>query len=137
MVDHLGLSAALRSLCTDFSKQEKMRVDYRQRNVDGATPPDIALCLYRVAQEALRNVVKHSGARRATVSLVLATNRILLSISDTGVGFDRELAKGKKGLGIISMEERVRLVVGILTIRSRPGDGTRVVVEVPLPEAGQ
>jgi two-component system CheB/CheR fusion protein len=137
MVDHLGLSAALRSLCTDFSKQEKMRVDYRQRNVDGATPPDIALCLYRVAQEALRNVAKHSGARRATVSLVLATNRILLSISDTGVGFDRELAKGKKGLGIISMEERVRLVVGILTIRSRPGDGTRVVVEVPLPEAGQ
>jgi two-component system CheB/CheR fusion protein len=135
MVDHLGLSAALRSLCADFSKQEKMRVQYRQRNVNGDTPPDIALCLYRVAQEALRNVARHSGARRATVSLVLATNRILLSISDTGVGFDREVTKSKKGLGIISMEERVRLVVGVLTIRSRPGDGTRVVVEVPLPEA--
>jgi len=135
MVEHLGLPAALRSLCTDFSKQEKMRIDYRQRNVDGATPRDIALCLYRVAQEALRNVVKHSGARRATVSLVLTKNRILLSISDTGVGFDRELTKTKKGLGIISMEERVRLVVGELTIRSRVGDGTRVVVDVPLPEA--
>jgi signal transduction histidine kinase len=134
MVDHLGLPAALRSLCNDFSKQEKIRVDYRQRSVHGSTPPDIALCLYRVAQEALRNVAKHSGARRATVSLVLAKNRILLSINDTGVGFDRELAKTKKGLGIVSMEERARLVVGTLTIRSRPGDGTRVVVEAPLPE---
>jgi two-component system CheB/CheR fusion protein len=134
MVEHLGLPAALRSLCTDFSKQEEMRVDYQQRNIDGPTPPDIALCLYRVAQEALHNVVKHSGARRATVSLALAKNRIQLSIGDTGVGFDRELTKTKKGLGLISMEERVRLVGGELTIRSRVGDGTRVVVEVPLPE---
>jgi signal transduction histidine kinase len=66
---------------------------------------------------------------------VLTKNRALLSISDTGVGFDRELTKTKKGMGLISMEERVRLAVGELTIRSKPGDGTRVVVEVPLPEA--
>ena len=87
-----------------------------------------------MAQEALTNVVKHSGARRATVALVGAKDRILLSISDTGVGFDREAIRGKKGLGIISMEERVRLVVGKLTIRSKPGDGTRVLVEIPLPK---
>ena len=136
MVEHLGLPAALRSLCNDFSKQEEMRVVYRQRNLDGSIPPEIALCLYRVTQEALRNVAKHSGARRATVSLVLTKNRILLSISDTGVGFDPKPYESKKGLGIVSMEERVRLVVGELTIRSKPGDGTRVVVEVPLPEAG-
>jgi len=136
MVEHLGLPASLRSLCNDFSKQEDIHVVFRQRHLDGSIPAEIALCLYRVAQEALRNVVQHSGARRATVSLVLAKDRVLLSISDTGVGFDREVIRGKRGLGIISMEERVRLVVGELTIRSKPGDGVRVVVEVPLPEAG-
>jgi two-component system, chemotaxis family, CheB/CheR fusion protein len=134
MVEHLGLPAALRSLCADFSKQEKMRIDYRERNLDGQVPAETALCLYRVTQEALRNVVKHSGARRATVSLVAAKDRIVLSISDSGVGFDPENVRDKKGLGIISMEERVRLVVGELNIRSKPGNGTRVVVQVPLPE---
>jgi two-component system, NarL family, sensor kinase len=134
MVDHLGLPAALRSLCADFSKQEQMRIDYRQRHIDHSIPADKALCLFRVAQEALRNVAKHSGARRATVSLLHARSRILLAITDTGVGFDREAATSKKGMGIVSMEERVRLVVGTFTIRSRPGFGTRVLVEVPLNE---
>jgi two-component system CheB/CheR fusion protein len=136
VVDHLGLPAALRSLCADFSKQEEMRIHYRQRNVDSPIPSVISLCLYRVAQEALRNVARHSGARKATVALVVAKNRMLLSISDTGVGFDPKVITTKKGLGIVSMEERVRLVVGDLTIRSRPGDGTRVAVSVPLPEEG-
>ncbi len=135
MVEHLGLQTAMRSLCADVSKKEKVRVDYRQRNVDGTIPPDIALCLYRVAQEALHNVAKHSGAQRANVSLALAKNRIELSISDSGVGFDREAAREKRGLGIISMEERVRVVNGTFTIISKPGDGTRVLVEVPLSEA--
>jgi signal transduction histidine kinase len=78
--------------------------------------------------------VREAAAR--ALGLVLAKDRVLLSISDTGVGFDREAIRGKRGLGIISMEERVRLVVGELIIRSKPGDGVRVVVEVPLPEAG-
>src|SRR5205085_8627748 len=122
IVEHLGLPVALRSLCADVSKQENMRVNFRQRNLDGSVPPEIALCLYRVTQEALRNVAKHSGARRATVSLVLAHNRLVLSVSDSGVGFNHQSTNAKKGLGIVSMEERVRLVVGTLTIRSRPGD---------------
>jgi two-component system CheB/CheR fusion protein len=137
VVDHLGLPAALRSLCADFSKQEEMRIDYRQRNTDSSIPAEIALCLYRVAQEALRNVARHSCARRASVALVVTKNkdRILLSITDTGAGFDRELTKTREGLGIVSMEERVRLVAGVLTIGSRAGAGTRVVIEVPLPGA--
>lgn len=89
-----------------------------------------------MTQEALRNVARHSGARRATVSLVLGEMRILLSISDAGVGFNPELARAKKGLGLVSMEERARLVVGTLAIRSRPGDGTRVVIEVPIEAPG-
>ncbi|MGA7414132.1 MAG: sensor histidine kinase, partial [Bryobacteraceae bacterium] len=134
MVDHLGLPAALRSLCDDVSKQEKIRVTCRMRNVGAPIPAEIALCLYRVTQEALHNVAAHSGARSATVSLGLARHRIRLSIVDSGKGFNRGAAKGiRKGLGILSMEERVRLVGGSLTLDSKPGEGTRVVVEVPLP----
>ncbi len=134
VVDHLGLPAALRSLCADFSKQEKVQVHFRQRNIGVAIPPDIALCLYRVTQEALHNVAKHSSALHATVSLHASRGRILLSISDSGTGFDLVMVKAKRGLGIVSMEERVRLLAGTLTIRSRPVSGTRVVVEVPLPK---
>lgn len=135
MVDHLGLPAALRSLCADFSKQESMRISCRQGNIRTPIPPEVALCLFRVTQEALRNVATHSGARRANVSLVLAGNRLRLVVSDTGQGFAHGTSsRKKKGLGILSMEERVRLVGGSLTLHSRPGEGTRVVVEVPLPE---
>jgi two-component system CheB/CheR fusion protein len=135
MVDHLGLPAALRSLCDDVSKQEKIRVSCKVRSVSIPIPTEISLCLYRVAQEALRNVVTHSGAPRATLSLALARNRIRLAINDSGHGFNRcASSHAKKGLGILSMEERVRLVGGALTLDSKPGEGTRVVVEVPLPE---
>jgi signal transduction histidine kinase len=134
VVDHLGLPAALQSLCADFSKQEKTEVHFRQRSVDIPIPPTIGLCLYRVTQEALRNVAKHSGARQATVCLLLTKSRILVSVRDFGAGFDLAFVGAKKGLGIVSMEERVRLVFGTLTIRSRPAVGTRVVVEVAVPK---
>jgi signal transduction histidine kinase len=131
-VDHLGLSAAMRSLCADVAKRENIQVHCRERNVHTEVPPDIALCLYRVAQEAIHNVVKHSGARHVSNSLMNGQNRILLSIRDAGRGFDRELNRPNKGLGIVNMEERAHLVGGTLSIRSRPGKGTRVVLEVPL-----
>ncbi len=133
MVDHLGLPASLRSLCDDVSKQDRIRVTCRVGNIGDPVPTEVALCLYRVAQEALHNVATHSGAQRATLSLALARNRIRLSVIDSGKGFDRSASTGvKKGLGILSMEERVRLVGGSLTLDSKPGEGTRVVVEVPL-----
>ncbi len=84
LVEHLGLSAALRSLCIDFSKQLKLRT---QLNISSPIAPDIALCLYRVAQEALRNVVQHSGTKNARVSLASTRNQIRLAVSDKGVGF--------------------------------------------------
>ncbi len=134
MVDHLGLPAALRSLCDDVSKQDRIRVTCRVKNVTLVIPTEIALCLYRVAQEALRNVVTHSGAQRATLTLMLTRKRLRLAISDSGQGFSRGTSTPvKKGLGILSMEERVRLVGGLLTLDSKPGKGTRVFVEVPLP----
>lgn len=132
LVDHLGLAAALKSLCLDISKQAKLRITSQQRNIHSPIATDVALCLYRVAQEALRNVVQHSGVKAATVSLISAKDRLRLSISDKGVGFDRDALKAQKGLGILSMEERVRLVAGTITVDSRLGEGTRVLVEVPL-----
>ena len=136
-VDHLGLSAAMRSLCADVAKRENIQVHCRERSVHTEVPPDIALCLYRVAQEAIHNVVKHSGARHVSVSLMNGQNHILLSIRDAGRGFDREVTRPNKGLGIVNMEERARLVGGCLSIRSKPGKGTRVVLEVPLAEDAQ
>ncbi len=133
-VDHLGLSAAMRSLCADVAKSENIQVRCRERNVHKTVPADVALCLYRVAQEAIHNVVKHSGARRVRISLINGKSRVLLSIRDEGRGFDYELSKTNKGLGIVNMEERARLVGGKLSIRSVPGKGTRVVLEVPLLE---
>jgi two-component system, chemotaxis family, CheB/CheR fusion protein len=132
LVEHLGLAAALRSLCIDFSKQLKLRINCRQPNIQSPIAPEIALCLYRVAQEALRNVAQHSGAKSATVSLASARNQIRLTVSDKGAGFDRNGSNTKRGLGILSMEERVRSVGGKISIDSSPGRGTRLVVEVPL-----
>jgi two-component system CheB/CheR fusion protein len=135
VVDNLGLPSAMRSLCEDFTRQEKLRIDYRQRGMEGTIPSEIALCIYRVTQEALRNVARHSGADRAAVRLIGGNKRILLSVSDAGAGFDVDSASGKKGLGIFSMEERARLVGGTLTIRSKLGEGTNIAIEVPLPKA--
>jgi PAS domain S-box-containing protein len=132
ILEHLGLVAALRRYCSDFSRQAGIRVRFTHRNVPEDVPQEIALCLYRVTQESLRNAAKHSGHTRASVSLTGTEDRLHLSISDRGVGFDPNLVKGKGGLGIVSMEERVRLAAGIVSIKSRPGDGARIDVQVPL-----
>jgi two-component system CheB/CheR fusion protein len=134
VVDHLGLPSALRSLCRDFSK-DNLQVHYRQRSLPDSIPADIAISLYRVVQEALRNVERHSKASQAAVTLTGHRGGLRLIISDAGVGFGPDFTAGKKGLGIVSMEERVRLVAGTFQIRSRPGGGTRIAVAVQLPEA--
>ena len=93
--------------------------------------PDVALCLYRVTQESLQNISKHSGAREACVTLTQANGDLRLLVSDTGVGFDMQQEQGTKGLGLISMQERVRLVGGTLLLESRPGTGTELEVRAP------
>jgi signal transduction histidine kinase len=95
-------------------------------------PKDIALCVYRVAQEALRNVVKHAGANEASVALVAAGPELLLRIQDKGTGFDPESVRSQPGLGLSSMAERVRLSQGKLSITSAPARGTTVEASVPL-----
>jgi PAS domain S-box-containing protein len=131
ILDDLGLAPALRAHCTEFSRREKIAVRFSQQNVPAVVGPEAALCLYRVAQEALRNVARHSHAKEASVTLSSTANGVELSIKDSGNGFD-PTAAGTGGLGILSMAERARLAGGALVVISHPGAGTEIRVCVPL-----
>jgi two-component system CheB/CheR fusion protein len=131
-LDHLGLSVALRSLCSEFAEREKLQVEFAVRKVPRRIPPDIASSLYRVAQEALRNVAKHSGSTAVRVTLVGMPKRLTMTIRDEGAGFDAGSVKGNGGLGLISMQERVRLVHGEFSLKTLPGQGVAIAIQVPL-----
>jgi two-component system CheB/CheR fusion protein len=131
-LDHLGLSVALRSLCTEFAEREKLEVKFAVRNVPKRLPPDIASSLYRVAQEALRNVAKHAGTTVVDLTLAGGQGRLSLTIRDNGAGFDERSIRGNGGLGLISMQERVRLVNGEFSLKTRPGQGVFITIRVPL-----
>jgi signal transduction histidine kinase len=130
VLEHLGLISALRSHCTEFSQHEGIRVWFITEQISGP-PPEISICLYRIVQEALRNVAKHSGAREAWVRIKQENGVIQLSIIDKGVGIHPDAARETSGLGLISIRERVQLVNGQLQI-SAPGPGTRIRVRVPI-----
>jgi len=130
-LDTLGLVDALKGFCREFSGQHKLQVQFLHSRIPGQIPKEVTLCLYRIAQEALWNVVKHSGAAEAEVELSANANQIDLCISDSGQGFDVESAKGVPGLGLISMRERLRLVGGDLSIESEPSHGTRIRARIP------
>jgi len=132
ILEHLGLEAALRSHCAEFSRRARMTIKFVARDVPVRLPEGAALCLYRVAQEALRNVVRHSGVRQAALRLYGSPTEVCLAVSDRGRGFD-PAAKDLTGLGLISMEERVRLAGDRLTIKSRPGRGTRIEARIARP----
>ena len=131
-LDSLGIAAALRSLCSEFHDYHSIAVVFWEHNVPRDIPREVALCLFRIAQEALQNVRKHSSAESAEVRLEGLEHRIHLSVSDKGSGFDPTAAFGEGGIGIRSMEERVRLVGGQIAIRSRPMGGTEVDVWAPI-----
>ena len=132
VLQHAGLSAALRGHCAEIRRQSAIEVTLSA--VDGldGIPQDVALCLYRVAQEALRNVAAHAGARKAQVILRSAEDGLELVIADDGQGFKLAEARRVGGLGLISLDERVRLIGGTLTINTEPQRGTEVRVQVPL-----
>ncbi len=131
-LDRLGLAAATLSLCKEISSQQSLQLNCDFKNIPDSLPRDVALCLYRVIQESLQNIMKHSGACDATVELHGSPSEIRLRITDEGVGFDPESAARKQGLGLLSMRERVRLVGGTISIESEPLRGTQIKVVVPL-----
>ena len=132
ILDDLGLADALRSECAGVARREGVAVAYESGDDTGGLPNDAALCVYRVAQEALRNVVKHAGTREARVSLVRSDRELILVVADRGVGFNSAAVRSREGLGLSSMEERVRLVGGELSVVSGTGAGTTVTVRVPV-----
>jgi PAS domain S-box-containing protein len=131
-LEYLGLAAAIRSLCREFSQQHDVNVQFADENVPSFLPRDISLSLFRVTQEALQNALKHSGVRQFSVGLRGQPNEIQLEVSDHGTGFDVERAKLERGMGLVSMEERVHLVHGIFAIESAVNSGTKIVARVPL-----
>jgi two-component system CheB/CheR fusion protein len=132
VLEHFGLVAAIESHCSDFMKLHPIQLKFAHRRVPESISFEVSLCLYRVTQECLNNVAKHSGARKVTVAIRGNKDGILLSVTDNGTGFDPSLVADQSGLGIVSIRERVRLVDGIVSINSQPGHGTQISVRVPL-----
>ncbi len=128
----LGLAPGVAAFCKEFTAQKGMQVVFSHQDVPRSVSPDIALCLFRVVQEALRNVKKHSGAARAEVQLQALDRTLHLSIADDGKGFDIQPLSDGRGLGLWSMQERVRLLGGEFEIHSGTHRGTRIDVRVPL-----
>jgi signal transduction histidine kinase len=133
VVEDLGLDPALRQECDSFQKNCGISTAFTANEVPAEIPKEIALCLYRVAQECLRNIRKHApNTGKVRVSLIGSTDGIALRVEDSGDGFELNQALNKGGLGFVSMRERVRLINGKLAIRSAPGRGTTVEAFVPL-----
>jgi len=129
---HLGLVAASRSLCQEVSESSDIQIDFSHSDVSRSIPQEVSTCLFRILQEALTNVVKHSGAKTAQVKLAGSPSEIQLQILDSGVGFDPESTGSRGGLGLISMRERISLLGGELLIESRPSGNTWIKACVPL-----
>jgi PAS domain S-box-containing protein len=129
-LEYLGVAAGIKSWCKEFGERHGMQIDFKS-NVSSVLPLEVGVPLFRVLQEALHNVIKHSGVRQAEVQLRVDSGEIHLIVSDLGKGFDFEAALAGKGLGLTSMRERVRLVNGTIVIESKPAGGTTVHVHVP------
>jgi len=131
---HAGLAAALKSVCCEVERKRGLAVSFEASDQLEDVPPEMALCLYRVAQETLHNAASHAGARHVLVGLTLREEELELSVRDDGCGFDLASARRRGGLGLLSIDERVRLVGGVVELRTAPGRGTAVSVRIPFAE---
>jgi PAS domain S-box-containing protein len=131
-VELLGLPKALDNFCKDYAARNSMEITFLDGRPQGKLPQDASLCLFRVAQEAIRNAHKHSGCSRALVQLDETGGSLRLRVSDEGTGFDPTSIETNPGLGLLSMEERLHSLGGELFINARPGDGTCIEACIPL-----
>jgi signal transduction histidine kinase len=130
-LENLGLEPAIRALCKEFGAREGFNVDLKCDGLLRSIPPDVALCVFRVTQEALRNSRKYSGASQAGVELRHGGSGLWLTVSDHGCGFDPAILSQREGLGIRIMEARIRSLGGKLEVNSTPDHGTTVVAWIP------
>jgi signal transduction histidine kinase len=129
-----GLTATLRGHCTDIERHHQLIVTFNPGDGLDALDSDVALCLFRVVQEALANVVRHAHANSIDVSLMTAADSVELNVVDDGVGFVTG-QRTSDGLGLLSIHERVRFMQGQVSVNSRPGEGTNVLVRIPIGQA--
>ncbi len=133
ILDDLGLEVALREFISEFSQWENLQVAFACTSGPCSPSPQVASCLYRITQESLRNVARHATATQVDVKLIGDGDDLTLSIKDNGKGFSfAEMRKNKVGLGLLGMEERVRLVQGTFEVKSARGQGTEILVWVPM-----
>ena len=130
-LDCLGVVAAIRAFCGEISRQHQVTVEFIDSSVHKHLSRDISLCLFRIAQESLHNAVKYSHTNQFYVALCATEEEVQLVVRDAGTGFDVEEAKKHRGLGLVSMQERVNLVHGRFSVESKPGQGTRIFAAVP------
>lgn len=130
-IELLGLVKAMTSFCTEFARQQNVQVEFRGDDLQNRPSLEVSQSLFRVLQEALRNAAKHSGVRQFEVELFEAADAIHLSVCDCGFGFDSATATNSTGLGLISMQERIKLVRGELSIDSQRNRGTKIHAKVP------
>jgi PAS domain S-box-containing protein len=131
-LEYVGLASALRGLCNDISQTFEIEVHFAEGELRQEPSKDVALCLFRIAQEALANVVKHSHATSANVELSTNSGGLSLRIADNGNGFDAAHSTPSPGIGLIGMQERIRLIGGRLLVSSEIGLGTQILVDAPL-----
>jgi signal transduction histidine kinase len=129
---HVGLVQTAEALCREFSAAKHIDIQFHSNKILKNVPEEIRLCLFRVLQEALQNMAKHSGARRGQVILIGSPDKIELTVRDEGTGFHAKKAMLSGGLGLPSMEQRLKSVNGQVSIDSEPGRGTVIQVRVPL-----
>ena len=132
ILDNLGLVTAVRSFCREVSEQNGAVVEFAETDIPGSLPREVSLSLFRVIQEALHNAVKYSGQKHFKVHLKGNADQIELEVSDQGAGFDVDSMKNGRGLGLVSMAERIHLLNGRITINSKRGVGTTISASVPL-----
>ena len=132
-LEYLGIAAAAADLCREISSQHALEITFNAESVPEGLSRRVAVCLYRVLQEALQNAIKHSGERKIDVTLRGGVDEIELTVRDFGAGFEVSTTEGR-GLGLTSMKERVSAVRGRLVIQSEPQHGTTILASVPLVE---
>ncbi len=131
-LEHVGLAPAISGLCKEMGQKYNVEVEFIDNTAALSIPKDVALCLFRVSQEGLGNVVKHSHSKSAQVKLESNGKEVTLRICDSGRGIDPSIRKENVGIGLVGMSERLRLVGGRFTVNSQPGQGTEIIAEVPL-----
>jgi PAS domain S-box-containing protein len=131
-LEYLGLAAGAAGFCRELSDRHCVEIEFHSENIPKDLPKEVSLCLFRVLQEALQNAIKHSGSRHLQVSLRGGANEIELTVQDWGIGFDPQEAIKGRGLGLTSMQERLKLVGGQLSFGSKPQRGTTIHARVPV-----